>query len=153
MTSSRTAGSSSDLRGGGACGEPLLHPGQDRGRAFADERPRLRGDEVTEKQDEIHRCGTTAEIAEGGQTPQRVRAEEVALMTADLVAHEQSAQRGRSGDREQGETSRLQDPLGSHRNDRSRTRGVPATALSGRGRSEEHTSELQSRENLVCRLL
>src|SRR5690606_41454223 len=25
--------------------------------------------------------------------------------------------------------------------------------LGGRGRSEEHTSELQSRENLVCRLL
>src|SRR5690606_41550786 len=33
---------------------------------------------------------------------------------------------------------------------------VPATAsthLPGRTRSEEHTSELQSRENLVCRLL
>src|SRR5690606_40962067 len=27
------------------------------------------------------------------------------------------------------------------------------TAVDGRGRSEEHTSELQSRENLVCRLL
>src|SRR5690606_41916823 len=27
------------------------------------------------------------------------------------------------------------------------------TPLSGRERSEEHTSELQSRENLVCRLL
>src|SRR5690606_39422099 len=27
------------------------------------------------------------------------------------------------------------------------------TALGGSGRSEEHTSELQSRENLVCRLL
>src|SRR5690606_39586936 len=26
-------------------------------------------------------------------------------------------------------------------------------ALAGHGRSEEHTSELQSRENLVCRLL
>src|SRR5690606_41900917 len=30
-----------------------------------------------------------------------------------------------------------------------RTTGVPSSAL----RSEEHTSELQSRENLVCRLL
>src|SRR5690606_41549634 len=28
-----------------------------------------------------------------------------------------------------------------------------ATSKPGRGRSEEHTSELQSRENLVCRLL
>src|SRR5690606_40745992 len=28
-----------------------------------------------------------------------------------------------------------------------------STALLGQGRSEEHTSELQSRENLVCRLL
>src|SRR5690606_42160299 len=28
-----------------------------------------------------------------------------------------------------------------------------AAAASARGRSEEHTSELQSRENLVCRLL
>src|SRR5690606_40058501 len=29
----------------------------------------------------------------------------------------------------------------------------PTAALSGAERSEEHTSELQSRENLVCRLL
>src|SRR5690606_40370219 len=34
------------------------------------------------------------------------------------------------------------------------TEGVPTTARgSPPGRSEEHTSELQSRENLVCRLL
>src|SRR5436309_9771540 len=32
-----------------------------------------------------------------------------------------------------------------------RTRKGPAKAIAGR--SEEHTSELQSRENLVCRLL
>src|SRR5690606_7132602 len=31
--------------------------------------------------------------------------------------------------------------------------GVVAYAISGLQRSEEHTSELQSRENLVCRLL
>src|SRR5690606_41336755 len=36
-----------------------------------------------------------------------------------------------------------------HRDDRSRW--APSSGL--RGRSEEHTSELQSRENLVCRLL
>src|SRR5690606_34987295 len=30
---------------------------------------------------------------------------------------------------------------------------LPRTAHTGPGRSEEHTSELQSRENLVCRLL
>src|SRR5690606_40617589 len=29
----------------------------------------------------------------------------------------------------------------------------PAVAVGSKGRSEEHTSELQSRENLVCRLL
>src|SRR5690606_40461662 len=37
------------------------------------------------------------------------------------------------------------------------SRGVPirpgASLAPGNGRSEEHTSELQSRENLVCRLL
>src|SRR5690606_41357444 len=32
-------------------------------------------------------------------------------------------------------------------------RQPPGTALHRRPRSEEHTSELQSRENLVCRLL
>src|SRR3712207_7348959 len=30
---------------------------------------------------------------------------------------------------------------------------VPAAGRGGRGRSEEHTSELQSRQYLVCRLL
>src|SRR3712207_8642161 len=32
-------------------------------------------------------------------------------------------------------------------------RGRPLGRLLGRGRSEEHTSELQSRQSLVCRLL
>src|SRR3712207_8289083 len=32
-------------------------------------------------------------------------------------------------------------------------RGLDVTAGRGRGRSEEHTSELQSRQYLVCRLL
>src|SRR6266511_5487235 len=32
-------------------------------------------------------------------------------------------------------------------------RACPAPPAAWRGRSEEHTSELQSRENLVCRLL
>src|SRR2546427_6983601 len=38
---------------------------------------------------------------------------------------------------------------------RSPTRGrpVPGPIASGRSRSEEHTSELQSQSNLVCRLL
>src|SRR5690606_41483591 len=31
--------------------------------------------------------------------------------------------------------------------------GGAVNRLTGKGRSEEHTSELQSRENLVCRLL
>src|SRR5690606_41599197 len=31
--------------------------------------------------------------------------------------------------------------------------GAPGRVRQGRRRSEEHTSELQSRENLVCRLL
>src|SRR5690606_41769838 len=34
-----------------------------------------------------------------------------------------------------------------------RVRALLAPALPGTSRSEEHTSELQSRENLVCRLL
>src|SRR2546430_2841531 len=34
-----------------------------------------------------------------------------------------------------------------------RTRRSPPTAISRRIRSEEHTSELQSQSNLVCRLL
>src|SRR5690606_41440341 len=34
-----------------------------------------------------------------------------------------------------------------------RIRGERRISLGGRHRSEEHTSELQSRENLVCRLL
>src|SRR5690606_41560800 len=32
-------------------------------------------------------------------------------------------------------------------------KGVLDLAIDGEGRSEEHTSELQSRENIVCRLL
>src|SRR3712207_7015492 len=36
---------------------------------------------------------------------------------------------------------------------RPRPRRVGGRARSGRGRSEEHTSELQSRQYLVCRLL
>src|SRR5690606_40198778 len=36
---------------------------------------------------------------------------------------------------------------------RSRTRRAALCQRRTRGRSEEHTSELQSRENLVCRLL
>src|SRR2546427_3519924 len=32
-------------------------------------------------------------------------------------------------------------------------RGAPANPAVGTGRSEEHTSELQSQSNLVCRLL
>src|SRR5690606_42084660 len=42
----------------------------------------------------------------------------------------------------------------AHRAARARGRAVPGrTATAERRRSEEHTSELQSRENLVCRLL
>src|SRR5690349_23374978 len=39
--------------------------------------------------------------------------------------------------------------------DRRQSRGHPAAdmAVAGGGRSEEHTSELQSRRDLVCRLL
>src|SRR5690606_39478085 len=54
------------------------------------------------------------------------------------------------------EAGRLEPPLrperelAAHPGDRIRERGIRESA---RGRSEEHTSELQSRENLVCRLL
>src|SRR6478736_9016893 len=36
---------------------------------------------------------------------------------------------------------------------RTRSRGSRGTGAPGAGRSEEHTSELQSQSNLVCRLL
>src|SRR5690606_41161684 len=39
------------------------------------------------------------------------------------------------------------------RDPRSLPSTVNSNGVTGRGRSEEHTSELQSRENLVCRLL
>src|SRR5690606_40999354 len=42
----------------------------------------------------------------------------------------------------------LDDPAGRHDD-----AGHPGRHESDQGRSEEHTSELQSRENLVCRLL
>src|SRR5690606_40795716 len=41
----------------------------------------------------------------------------------------------------------------SAKNRRARSPFVPANPRYAPGRSEEHTSELQSRENLVCRLL
>src|SRR2546427_1440144 len=37
--------------------------------------------------------------------------------------------------------------------ERRTSRGCPRFASSGKSRSEEHTSELQSQSNLVCRLL
>src|SRR2546430_10111962 len=39
------------------------------------------------------------------------------------------------------------------RHPRERVRGDQSLRLGGTGRSEEHTSELQSQSNLVCRLL
>src|SRR5690606_41959735 len=52
-----------------------------------------------------------------------------------------------------GETSFL--PVDGHANDAKVTSLRPSSydATAGQTRSEEHTSELQSRENLVCRLL
>src|SRR3712207_7860861 len=48
-------------------------------------------------------------------------------------------------------------PSSSRRPQRQRVAGEPSAVRrvvsSGRGRSEEHTSELQSRQYLVCRLL
>src|SRR5207302_3301775 len=43
-------------------------------------------------------------------------------------------------------------PAGRPKREEARSEG-PGGASRGRNRSEEHTSELQSRENLVCRLL
>src|SRR2546427_8368886 len=39
------------------------------------------------------------------------------------------------------------------RSERAATSSSPTSATRGNGRSEEHTSELQSQSNLVCRLL
>src|SRR5690606_40411762 len=44
-------------------------------------------------------------------------------------------------------------PPGTSRSAGGRLPGSPPAAAADRERSEEHTSELQSRENLVCRLL
>src|SRR5205085_10788963 len=44
-------------------------------------------------------------------------------------------------------------PLGGGRLRQLRRRRHPAPVVAGRDRSEEHTSELQSQSNLVCRLL
>src|SRR5690606_41877114 len=54
-----------------------------------------------------------------------------------------------------GRTGSRYAPARSHRRFAGRAQGAVAAPLRGdrRGRSEEHTSELQSRENLVCRLL
>src|SRR2546430_12330857 len=51
---------------------------------------------------------------------------------------------------------RYRQPPGVHQNVDSRWKNSPAASLpeaSRRNRSEEHTSELQSQSNLVCRLL
>src|SRR5690606_41775240 len=48
---------------------------------------------------------------------------------------------------------RRDEPRASAGGAQSRWQGEPWCRQRRRGRSEEHTSELQSRENLVCRLL
>src|SRR5690606_40463631 len=50
-------------------------------------------------------------------------------------------------------TPAVQTPRGTRGRGGRRRLAGPAAAPAGRWRSEEHTSELQSRENLVCRLL
>src|SRR5690606_40004985 len=67
--------------------------------------------------------------------------------TADRLHEDQIVQRRREpiADRLDGKTQR--------RCDGHRVVAVPVTIAATLGRSEEHTSELQSRENLVCRLL
>src|SRR3712207_8312663 len=47
----------------------------------------------------------------------------------------------------------LRDPAGPAQRAGESTVAVPARQREGGGRSEEHTSELQSRQYLVCRLL
>src|SRR5207247_10629670 len=48
---------------------------------------------------------------------------------------------------------RIHSPHPCRRPDRADRREIPAARLRTQGRSEEHTSELQSRVDLVCRLL
>src|SRR5690349_23007903 len=48
---------------------------------------------------------------------------------------------------------RLHDPVRHRRARRPRRRRAPPDRVGGAARSEEHTSELQSRRDLVCRLL
>src|SRR5690606_39711387 len=62
---------------------------------------------------------------------------------------------GASGDHEQSATERSSPEMARKKKDKKRRRWstVDTLLLGAVGRSEEHTSELQSRENLVCRLL
>src|SRR5206468_10540416 len=59
--------------------------------------------------------------------------------------------RGGSGQASQAGQGKL--PAGSRQAQPTRARAVPAGPASAAPRSEEHTSELQSRSDLVCRLL
>src|SRR5690606_39591120 len=79
--------------------------------------------------------------AQPGELPARVRREEVAVAGADVAA------RG-------GAAAAAQHELAAHELGVVLAGVVLPRAEAGVGqRSEEHTSELQSRENLVCRLL
>src|SRR5690606_42044626 len=69
--------------------------------------------------------------------------------SSDLDARRRQAGQGLGGDRAAGGQQRCaggQGLAGAHH-------VVPRSQLRDQDRSEEHTSELQSRENLVCRLL
>src|SRR5947208_6916338 len=54
---------------------------------------------------------------------------------------------------EEGERGRFRRPAAAHRAPVARARRRPREMARGRRRSEEHTSELQSPDHLVCRLL
>src|SRR5690606_41076644 len=52
-----------------------------------------------------------------------------------------------------GTSNRQTRALAAHVRDKVKAAGGEVLSMEGEDRSEEHTSELQSRENLVCRLL
>ena len=86
-----------------------LQARQHRRRALLQQRARLPGQEVAQQEHGVHAGRHAPQVLEGGQAPQRVRAEQVALAAADLVAHQQHAQRGHAGHGQQRERRGSQD--------------------------------------------
>src|SRR5690606_39536621 len=72
-------------------------------------------------------------------------------VTAHRIGADQAPRRSRQPVEAPAKIHRLRRDVDPHRG--RQRQHAPSSTASTRSRSEEHTSELQSRENLVCRLL